>query len=103
MISINFIVFLAICAVGLILLYISCVQYKRAEKSLEAARILMTNMEQIQDYIKEASATLANPQLRTAFESDDEVGTFFKQITNIQEVLDQILPSNNEETVSNIQ
>lgn len=80
------------------LLYISFVQYRRAEKALEAANVLLFNMEQINEYIQEASTTLANPQLRAAFEADDEVGVFFKQIESIQEVLDQILPQSNEKT-----
>lgn len=94
MISINFILFIVICTAIPILLYISCIQYKRADNALEAANILMTNMEQIQNYIREASETLANPQLKAAFEADDEVGTFFKQIVSIQEILDQFVPGN---------
>lgn len=96
MISISLYIFVPICAVALVLLYISFVQYKRAEKALQAANVLIYNMGQIRDYITEASATLANPQLRAAFEADDEVGTFFKQITSIQEVLDQVIPRNEE-------
>lgn len=102
MISVNLILFLVICAAVPILLYISHVQYKRAEKALEAANILASNMEQIQNYIQEASATLADPQLRAAFEADDEVGVFFKQILSIQEVLDQVMPGH-EETVTDVE
>lgn len=100
MISISIFWISLICIGVLALLYISFVQYRRAEKALEAANILLYNMEQIKDYIQEASVTLANPQLRAAFEADDEVGVFFKQIESIQEVLDQILPQSNEETNS---
>lgn len=96
MISVNLILFIVICTAVPILLYISYVQYKRADNALEAANILMTNMEQIQNYIREASETLANPQLKAAFEADDEVGTFFKQIVSIQEILDQFVPGNEE-------
>lgn len=60
--------------------------------------ILSTNMKQIATYIKETSATLADPQLQAAFESDDEVGTFFKQIVDIQSILDQFVEEENEET-----
>lgn len=102
MIRISLVLFIVICIAIPILLYISCVQYKRAEKALRTADILMTNMESIQFYIQDASATLANPQLRAAFEADDEVGVFFKQLTEIQEVLDQFVPKN-EETVTNEQ
>lgn len=102
MISVSLYIFVPICAVVLLLLYISFVQYKRAEKAIEAANILASNMNQIQDYIQEASATLADPQLRAAFEADDEVGTFFKQILSIQGVLDQVIPGH-EETVTNVE
>lgn len=98
MISISIFWTSLICIGVLALLYISFVQYRRAEKALEAANVLLFNMEQINEYIKEASTTLANPQLRAAFEADDEVGVFFKQIESIQEVLDQILPQSNEKT-----
>ncbi len=98
MISISIFWTSLICIGVLVLLYISFVQYRRAEKALEAANVLLFNMEQINEYIREASTTLANPQLRAAFEADDEVGVFFKQIESIQEVLDQILPKSNEKT-----
>lgn len=98
MISISIFWISLICIGVLALLYISFVQYRRAEKALEAANVLLFNMEQINEYIQEASTTLANPQLRAAFEADDEVGVFFKQIESIQEVLDQILPQSNEKT-----
>lgn len=96
MIKISLVVFILICTAVLVLLYISFVQYRRAEKALEAANVLGYNMEQIYSYIQQASATLANPQLRAAFEADDEVGTFFKQLTGIQEILDQFVPSHEE-------
>ena len=100
--SINLSLFIAVCIVALILLYVSYTQYRRAEKALDVANVLLANMEHIQDYIKEASSTLADPKLKAAVEADDEVGTFFKQIIAIQEVLDEFVPKN-EETSTDVQ
>lgn len=98
MINLSLTVFILICAVILLLLYISFIQYRRAEKATNIADILMSNMSSIYDYIRESSQSLENPQLRQAFESDDEVGTFFKDLQNIQETLEQILPENQQES-----
>lgn len=102
MISIHISILISLCAVVLVLLYISFIQYRRAEEATRVADVLLTNMETIKNYVTEASATLANPQLRTAFESDDEVGTFFKQISEIQEVLDQFVVGEDEKAESDI-
>ena len=100
--SVSLSLFIVLCTVALILLYVSYTQYRRAEKALDVANVLLANMEHIQDYIKEASSTLADPTLQAAFEADDEVGTFFKQIIAIQEVLDEFVPKN-EETSTDVQ
>ena len=100
--SVSLSLFIVLCTVALILLYVSYTQYRRAEKALDVANVLLANMEHIQDYIKEASSTLADPKLKEAFEADDEVGTFFKQIIAIQEVLDEFVPKN-EETSTDVQ
>lgn len=100
--SVSLSLFIVLCTVALILLYVSYTQYRRAEKALDVANVLLANMEHIQDYIKEASSTLADPKLKAAFEADDEVGTFFKQIIAIQEVLDEFVPKN-EETSTDVQ
>ena len=99
--SVSLSLFIVLCTVALILLYVSYTQYRRAEKALDVANVLLANMEH-QDYIKEASSTLADPKLKAAFEADDEVGTFFKQIIAIQEVLDEFVPKN-EETSTDVQ
>ena len=100
--SVSLSLFIVLCTVALILLYVSYTQYRRAEKALDVANVLLANMEHIQDYIKEASSTLADPKLQAALEADDEVGTFFKQIIAIQEVLDEFVPKN-EETSTDVQ
>lgn len=96
-------IFIPVCTVAVLLLYISIVQYKRAENALQFADTLMQNMETIQDYIKEATGKMNNPNLKQAFESDDEVGFFFKELQNIQETLTSIIPDNNEETVTDVE
>lgn len=90
-------IFVVMCAAVAVLLYISFVQYRRAEKSLHIINTLLQNMRNIYDYVRESSETLNNPTLRGAFESDDEVGTFFKEILNIQQTLEQFLPENSEQ------
>lgn len=95
--------FVVVCIVAALLLYISIVQYKRAEKALQFADTLMQNMETIQEYIKEATDKMENPRLKQAFEADDEVGFFFKELQNIQETLTSIIPDNNEETVTDLE
>ena len=94
--SVSLSLFIVLCTVALILLYVSYTQYRRAEKALDVANVLLVNMEHIQAYIKEASSTPADPKLKAPFEADDEVGTFFKQIIAIQEVLDEFVPKNEE-------
>lgn len=98
MINLPVTVFIVMCAAILILLYISFVQYRRADKATNIADVLMANMNSIHDFIRESSQSLGNPQLRQAFESDDEVGSFFKELQNIQETLEQILPENQQES-----
>ena len=44
---------------------------------------------------------MGNPQLKQAFEADDEVGFFFKELQDIQGVLDSFIP-HDEETGTNI-
>lgn len=84
------------------LLYISFVQYRRAERALEAANILAANMSTISDFIKDADEKMANPKLKQAFEADDEVGFFFKQIEGIQNTLSNFI-SQDEKAVTDVE
>lgn len=59
-------------------------------------------MNVIKNYIREATEKMNNPQLKQAFESDDEVGFFFKELQGIQETLTTFLPDN-EETITDIE
>lgn len=101
MINLPLYAFILICTVTALLLYISIVQYRRAEKALRVADTLLTNMSTIQEVIKEGTEKMNNPQLKQAFEADDEVGFFFKQLEEIQGTLSTFLP--NEETVTDIE
>lgn len=92
------------CAVVLLLLYISFIQYKRADKAENAANILADNMVQIQRIISESSALLSSSPLKAAFEADDEVGDFFRNLQSIQEILNQFtVEEAHEETSTDIQ
>ncbi len=95
-------IFTGICIVVAVLLYISFVQYRRAEKALNVSSVLASNMSTIYNYIQEASERMGNPQLKQAFEADDEVGFFFKELQDIQGVLDSFIP-HDEETSTDIQ
>ena len=100
--TINIALFIGICTVAALLLYISIIQYRRAEKALQFGETLLTNMGIIQNYIKEATAKINDSQLKQAFESDDDIGFFFKELQGIQETLTTFLPDN-EETVTDIE
>ncbi len=89
------------CIVVGTLLYISFIQYQRAEKSLQAASILANNMSTVYTYIEQATEKMENPKLKQAFEADDEVGFFFKQLEDIQNTLASFVP--HEETVTDIE
>lgn len=84
-----------------VLLYISFVQYKRADNAIQAASNLLDNMNIVYDYIREATEQMGNSQLKQAFEADDEVGFFFKELQNIQETLATFVP--HEETVADVE
>lgn len=102
MITLPIWIFTGICIVVAVLLYISFVQYRRAEKTSNVVNVLASNMSTIYNYIQEASERMGNPQLKQAFEADDEVGFFFKELQNIQGVLDSFIP-HDEETSTDIQ
>ena len=89
------------CIAVALLLYISFVQYRRAEKSLQAANMLASNMSTIYSYIQQATEKMENPKLKQAFEADDEVGFFFQQLEDIQRTLATFVP--HEETVTDVE
>jgi hypothetical protein len=100
--TINVALFIGICTVTALLLYISIIQYRRAEKALQFGETLLDNMGVIKKYIREATEKMNNPQLKQAFESDDEIGFFFQELQSIQETLTTFLPDN-EETITDIE
>ena len=62
----------------------------------------MSNMETIHSFISEASERLGNSNLKIAFESDDEVGFFFKELQDIQNTLETFV-GKDEETSTDIE
>ena len=101
MIEIPIWIFVVMCIAVLLLLYISFVQYRRADRSSEIIGTLMSNMQTIHDFISEASNRLGDSNLRAAFESDDEVGFFFKELQDIQNTLSTFVE--NEKTGTDIE
>lgn len=88
MINLPIILFVGICTAVLVLSYISFVQVRRADKAETIATQLVDRLQEISNYIYDADESLnQNPQVRAAFESDDEVGDFFQQLENIKDVL----------------
>ena len=75
MIEVPIWVIVLVCIAVAILLYISFIQYQRAEKSLQAANMLASNMSTIYSFIQQATEKMENPQLKQAFEADDEIWT----------------------------
>jgi len=69
--------------------YIATVQYSKANKLQSIADTLAANMNSISKVIEDADEMMESVTLRKAFENDDEVGTFFKQLKDIQDVLSQ--------------
>ena len=60
---------------------------KKNEKQEDILAGYMSYLNKISDTIKFADKKLKEIDARGSFESDDEVGFFFKQIKQIQEVL----------------
>lgn len=82
---------LLICALALLLVFtvvLLFIQFRRADKATSMAIQLVWRLQEIADYVEEASAVLdQTPQIKVAFEADDEVGAFFTQLENIKNVL----------------
>lgn len=89
MINLSIIWLIAGGVVILTLLYISCIQYKRANKAETIANLLADKFVEIRNDLIEASETLnENPKLKVAFEGDDEVGDFFKLLQKVGKELE---------------
>lgn len=82
----------------LILGWIAIAQYMRCSKLELIANNVVANMQTISEIISESSKALNNEQLVEAFSSDDEVGKFFREIRNVQEILDKFILRNGEES-----
>lgn len=95
--------------VGLCFLFVLCVvlgfclrqQLVKLSKVVEICDNLVSALETIQNVISEANKTLdQSPNLKVAFENDDETGVYFSELKNIQEQLNQFLGENEQETSS---
>lgn len=92
----NWLIILTSC-ICLLFIYLFVVQYRRNRKLEDIANIVLHNMQTISDYIKSSEVLMSNPQLVEAFSEDDEVGLFFRNLKEIQEILNQfVLPGEEE-------
>ena len=87
----------AVC-ICLLFIYLFIVQYRRNQKLEDIADIVLHNMQTISDYIKSSEVLMSNPQLVEAFSEDDEVGLFFRNLKEIQEILNQFVLPREEES-----
>lgn len=71
----------------LVVSWIAVVQYSRCSKLEKIANDTVTNMQIISNLITETSDTLNNEKLAIAFANDDDVGKFFSEIKEIQNIL----------------
>ena len=66
-------------------------QLKRCEKLTDIANNVVANMEKLSGIIEESDKLFSNSVLKTAFANDDETGTFFKNMQEIQELLNNFV------------
>lgn len=81
----------------LIVCYVAYIQYSKVSRLEDIANTLANHLNTIQTIIQSSKESLDNPRLVQAFSSDDEVGTFFKQLKGIQQELDQYLFSDEKD------
>lgn len=98
------------CLLGALVLYsvaatwIARAQTVRGRKLESMVETLLRNFQTIATVVAHSKEVLDNPKLKTAFSSDDEVGTFFKQLEEIQEILNElVLAPDGTETETNEQ
>lgn len=68
--------------------YAQYIQNKRYEEIVD---VFSNNFQSLYEIIVSVSDKLDNEHLRRAFEADDEVGDFFKEILSIQEILQKFV------------
>lgn len=64
---------------------------QKCEKLEQITDTVIGTLEQVQGIVNEVDARLDDPKLRIAFESDDEVGVFFRKILEIRDELNYVL------------
>lgn len=67
--------------------WIFYVQQKREKKLTQIAEHCVENFQNISDIIEKADEALSSSRLKEAFLTDDETGIFFRQIAEIQDIL----------------
>lgn len=82
------ITFIGLFVITLWLLVIQFIRNSRLEKLVEN---VIQNFESILSIISSTKKTLENEQLKAAFSNDDEVGDFFREIEQIQNLLNEYL------------
>lgn len=67
--------------------WIFYVQQQREKKLEQIADNCVTNFQSISDIIERTDEVLSSSKLKEAFSTDDETGIFFRQMTEIQDIL----------------
>lgn len=75
----------------LISVYVNINTLKKLEKQEDILKGYLEYLDNISRIIELSNERFKDSRLKKAFESDDEVGFFFKQLKNIQDVLDQFI------------
>lgn len=77
--------------------WIFCVQRIRERKLEDIANNCVQNLQSISEIISKADEQLSSSRLKEAFSSDDEIGVFFRQLTAIQDILNNFKLDGQEE------
>ena len=67
--------------------WVCIAQFRRCENLTSIANNVVENMQKISGIIEHSNTVLDNPVLKAAFANDDETGTFFQGIQEIQDLL----------------
>lgn len=90
------VIFLTVYAV--LVTWVCIIQFKRCNKLRDVANTVVSNMVKISDIIRKGRDTLNNSTLVTAFSNDDETGTFFEGMKEIQNLLNNFILTDGQES-----
>lgn len=71
-------------------------QIKRVNRLETIANTAVASMEEVDRRIRESEKLLNNPRLQEAFEHDDEVGGFFRNIEAMQKIISSYVETEHE-------